>query len=452
MNIVIVGGGLVGSTLAQKLSEDGHDISLVERDEGVVRELRSTLDVQVVQGNGTTARTLREAGVERAAIVVATTDSDEVNIVVGLVAGTLFDVGRIVVRLRDSDHEEGFAEVSREHGVDYAFVNPIEAAVDRIQALLEVPGALDVASFLDGELLVAGFRIGSGSDFAGLLVSHVQLMFAGTPTLAVAIRRGGEWIIPNGSDEIRPDDRVYFVFSRADLADVVSLVGAEKEERRHIMIAGADRIGLALAQRLEGHDGKVVLIEADADLAAHAAAALENTVVVHGPVTERPILEEEEVERVSTFVAVTGDHETNLVSGLLARRIGAGRAFALVDNPALVDLLGEVGIDAVISPRLLAIGLILRHIHGESVRSVAPLLEDRVELLEADAVDGSKLVSGTLAEVGLPRGVLVAAVRRGEAILVPRGEDAVEVGDRVVLIASVTNAAKLAEFLDGPQV
>lgn len=448
MNILVVGGGLVGSTLAAKLSAVGHDVSLVESDARVVRELGERLDVRLVRGNGTTARVLREAGIHKAQLVVATTDSDEANMVVGLVAASLFHVPRIVARLRERDHEEGFSVVSAEHPVEYVCVNPDQAAVDRIVALLQVPGALDVASFLDDRLLVAGFRIAAGSDFAGLLVSHVELLFAGTPTLVAAIHRGNDWIIPHGDEELRPGDLVYFAVDRENLDGVLALVGAGQEERRHVMVAGSGRLALALARRLEDADVKVLLVEEDGERARRAAEQLTRTVVVHGNVTERTLLEEEEIERVSTFVALTEDHETNLVAGLLAKRLGAGRAFALVDNPALVDLIGEVGIDAIISPRLLAIGLILQHIHGARVRSVAPLLEDVVEIVEAEAEAGSRLTSGSLAEVGLPRGVLVAAVQRGSEVHVPRGGDRVEPGDRVLLITTSEKAAKISAFVE----
>ncbi len=452
MDIVIVGGGLVGSNLAAKLAQDGHDVTLVERDERMVRELSGRLDVRLVVGDGASAKVLRQAGVEKASVVVATTDSDEVNMVVGLVAGSLFDVPRIVVRLREPDHVEGFSAVRREHGVDYAFVTPNEAAVQQTVSLLEMPGALDVATFLDGRLWVAGFRVGEGSDFAGLLVSHVELMFAGEPTLVVAIHRGNEWIIPHGSDELRAGDLVYFAMDESNRGDVQSLVGAPPEEgRRNIMIAGAGSLGLALARRLEAHEGKVIVLEAQRDAARRAAELLPHAVVVHGSATERTLLEEEDVERVDAFVALTENHESNLVSGLLAKRLGAARAFALVDNPALVEMIGEVGVDAVISPRLLAIGQILRHVHGGSVTSVAPLLEDRVEIVEAEAVAGSRLVSAPLAELRLPRGVLVAALRRGDEIRLPSGEDRVAPGDRILLIAAVENAGKMGEWLEAPK-
>jgi trk system potassium uptake protein TrkA len=447
MNIVIVGGGLVGSTLAGKLSRDGHDVTLVEHDFGKVRELTDHFDVHVVGGNGATAPVLRQAGIERADLLVATTNSDEANLAVGLLATSLFRVPRVVVRLRDPDHAEGFGLLSQERPNAYVRVNPEAAAVERIFSLLEVPGAVDVVSFLDERLLVAGFRITSSSDFAGLPLSHIQLLFPATPTLVVAIQRGDEWIIPHGREEIRTGDLIYFAIAREELVNVLALIGVLAEERRHVMVAGAGRIGLELARRLERIGTKVVLIEESSELARRAEEVLDHTLVVCGPVTDRDMLEEEDIEGVSTFVAVTPDAEVNLVSSLLAKRLGASRAFALVDNPALANLIGDIGIDAVISPRLLAVGLTLQHIRRGRVRSVAALLEDKVEVIEAEAMAGSRLTSGTLAEVDLPRGVLVAAMRRGDRLLLPRGHDRVEPGDQVLIITTTEKAARLDHYL-----
>lgn len=447
MNIVIVGGGLVGSTLAAKLSGDGHDVTLVEQQALKVRELGEQADVQVVEGNGATAPVLRAAGVEQAQLLIATTDSDEANMVVGMLATSCFHVPRVVVRLRDSGHTEGFTFISRGHAGEHFRVNPEGAAVDRIFSLLEVPGAVDVVSFMQGKLLVAGFRITPSSDFAGLLLSHMKLLFPATPTLVTAIQRGQQWIIPHGAEEIRAGDLVYFAIAREELEAVLSLVGVLHEKQHLIMIAGAGRIGLELARRLEKVNARVLLIEEDRELARRAAEALESTLVITGQVTDQALLEEEEIERVSTFVALTPDHEVNLVSSLLAKRLGARRALALVDNPALANLIGEIGIDAVISPRLLAVGLMLQHIRRGRVRSVAALLEDKVEALEAEAIAGSRLVSGTLAQVGLPRGVLVAALLRGDQLLVPGGADRVEAGDQVLLITTTETAPKLDAYL-----
>jgi trk system potassium uptake protein TrkA len=231
------------------------------------------------------------------------------------------------------------------------------------------------------------------------------------------------------------------------LDDVLPLVGAPKDDRRTIMIAGAGPIGLELARRLEAADGRTILIESDAELAQEASEQLNDALVVKGHATDQALLEEEDIDRVSTFVAVTPDHETNLVGGLLAKRLGAGRAVVLVDNPALVDLVGEIGIDAIISPRVLVIGLALQHIRGGRVRTVAQLLEDRIEIVETEVSKRSTLAKGTLSEIKLPRGVLVAALKRGDRLMVPRGADQVEPGDRVLLISTAENASKLADFL-----
>ncbi len=447
MNVVIVGAGLVGTTLAEKLSRDGHDVSLVELDAGKIRELSRDFDIQVIEGNGATAEVLRRARIDKADAMVAATSSDEANMIAALLASSRFGVSRIVVRLHDAGHDEAFSLLCQGHEGELVSVRPEEAAVNRIASLLEVHGAVDVVSFMEGQLLVAGFRIGESSDFVGLRVSDMNLLFAATPTLAVAIDRDRGWIIPDGQEEIAVGDLVYFAITREHLSDVLTLVGVRADKRRDVMIAGAGRIGLALARRLEALDVKVILIEEDEALAREASEELTEATVIRGVPTDQSLLEEEEIKRVASFVAVTHDHETNLVAGLLAKRLGAGRAIVLVDNPALVDLVGEIGIDAIISPRVLVIGLALETIRGGHVRSVAQLLEDRIEIVEAEAVKGSQLTSGTLADVKLPRGVLVAALRRGEKLLVPRGSDGAEPGDRVLFITTTENASKLADFL-----
>ncbi len=447
MNIVVVGGGLVGSTLAAKLVRDRHDVALVERDETRARDLSASLDLLVVSGNGATAPVLRRAGIEKADMLVASTDSDECNMTVGLLATSLFEVPRVIVRLRDPNHAEGFALVSRDRPAERVRINPEAAAVDRIVSLLEVPGAVDVVSFLNDRVVLAGFRITAASDFAGLPLSHMKLLFPSTPTVIAAIYRDDKWIVPSGSEEVQVGDLTYFSIAREEVRDVASLVGSVDDQGRHIMVAGAGRIGLALARRLEAKGWRVVLVEEDATLARQAEEALESTLVIRGTVTDRQLLEEEDIERVSTFVALTPDHDANLVSSLLAKRLGARRAFALVDNPALAGLIGEIGIDAVISPRLLAVGLALQHIRRGRIRAAAALLEDEVEVLEVEAEEGSRLTEGPIAKVGLPAGVVVAAIQRGERLLLPHGSDRVLAGDRALVVTTTARAGELDAHL-----
>jgi len=449
MKAIVVGGGLVGSTLAAKLAADGADVVLVERDRDLLRELDERLDVQTIAGNGATVPVLVRAGIEGCDLLLATTDSDEANMVVALVGSALFKVPRVVARLRDLGHEESFKAIASEIGGERLSINPDVAAVDRIMALMPVPGAVDVVPFFGGRLMVAGFTIRSDSAFNGLLLSHLKLLFPATPMLVVAIRRDGSWRVPHGEDEIQEADLVYFAMDPAEMENVLALLGLRRGADRRVMIAGATRIGIRLARRLERRDIPVTLFDRRRDAAEDAAATLSSTLVVHGSPTDRELLDEEGADRVDGFVACTDDHEENVVACLLARRLGAAHTFAVVDNPALSGLIGEVGIDAVISPRLLSVGLAIQFARKGRVTAVAPLLEDTVEVIEAVAESSSPIVRSTLAEVGLPRGVLVAAVRHGEKITVPQGADKIRPGDRVLLITTTQQAGRLDAFLGG---
>ncbi len=449
MRVVIVGGGLVGSSLAEKLSGDGHDVVLVEEDRELVAELNDRLDVQTICGNGATVPVLLAAGIEDCDLLLATTDSDEVNMVVALVGSTLFKVPRVVARLRDPGHEESFTRIASEIGGEMLSINPDEAAVNRVISLLPVPGAVDVVPFFDGRLIVAGFRVRPDSEFAGLMLSHLRLLFPATPMLVVAIRREGQWTVPHGDDEILAGDLVYFAMDVAELENVLTLLGLRRGVERKVMIAGATRIGTLLAKRLEAEDHPATLIDADRSRCEAAAAELMTTVVVHGSPTDRSLLEEEGADRAESFVACTDDHEENVVACLLARRLGTAHTFALVDNPALSGVIGELGIDAVISPRQLAVGLALQFARKGRVKAVATLMEDLVEVIDVEAAPGSRLVRAPLAALGMPKGVLVAALQRGDRLLVPKGDARIQPGDEVLLITTTRDASRLDPFLEG---
>jgi trk system potassium uptake protein TrkA len=446
--VLIVGGGLVGQTLANRLSRDGYDVTLIDQDPARVREVSETLDIQIVEGDGATAPVLRNAGIENVGLVVAATESDAANVLVGFLATHVFNTPRVVVRVHDPGHEEGFVRACEDRPVEGVCVNPDSASVERIASLLEVPGAVDVMQFIEGAVFVAGFRINSASDFAGLRVSDMKLLFASTPTLAVAIQRGSDWIVPGGTEQIHAGDLVYFAIARQELADVLALVGAPPERSGRIMVAGASSIGLALAKRLEERDERVVMIEEDPVAAQVAASTLDHVLVIQGKPTDQSLLDDEEIEQVSTFVALTDDHESNLVAGLLAKRLGAGRSIVLVDNPAMVSMVGDIGIDAIISPRLLTIGETIQHIRGGGVRSGAALLGEEVEIIEVDANQDCRLTSAPLMDVGLPKGVLIAALERGDELLLPRGGDQIMVGDRLLIVTMSELSTKLNEFLE----
>jgi trk system potassium uptake protein len=447
MKVIVVGGGLVGSTLGSRLSADGNDVVLVEQSRALVNELNDEMDVQVICGNGATVPVLEQAGIVDCDLLLATTDSDEVNMVVALVGSEIFHVPRVIARLRDPGHEVGFSQIA---GAEVARVaiNPDLAAVEKIVSLMPVPGAVDVVSFFEGKLLIAGFVVRSKSEFDGLLLSHLRLLFPATPVLVVALRRDGSWRVPHGEDEIRAGDLVYFALDPGELDNVLALLGLRRGVERRVMIAGATRIGIELARRLEADKVPVTLLDARRPEAEAAAAVLDDTVVIHGSPTDRDLLAEEGADRVDGFVACTDDHEENVVACLLARKLGAAHTFALVDNPALASLIADLGIDAVISPRLLSVGLALHFARTGHVKKVAALLDDAVEAFEAETPATSRLVQSELASLGLPRGMLVAAVERGDRIFIPGGADRIEPGDRVLLVATAEMASQVDAVLE----
>ena len=448
MRVIVVGGGLVGSTLSERLALDGNDVVIVEQSRELIADLNERLDVQTICGNGATIPVLVKAGIENADLLLATTDSDEVNMVVALVGSVIFKVPRVAARFRDSGHEEGFRRIAREPGGGRVAINPDLAAVDKILSLLPVPGAVDVVEFFDGHLLIAGFYIKQESEFAGLLLSHLRLLFPATPMLVVAIRRNGTWRVPFGDDEIQAGDLVYFAMDPVELENVLVLLKNRRGVERRVMIAGATRVGIRLAHRLEEKKVPVTLFDERRPACEFAAAELADTLVIHGSATDREVLREEGADRVEAFVACTDRHEENVVACLLARQLGAAHTFALVDNAALSGLVGEMGIDAIISPRLLSVSLALHFARKGRVKSVAALLEDSVEVFEVEAAAGSRLVDSTLAELGLPRGILVVAVQRGERIFIPGGADRIEPGDQVIVASTAEVASKLDDVLE----
>ncbi len=449
--VLVVGAGMVGTTCAQRLARDGFDVTIIERDEERARQLLDQLDVQVVAGNGSSIPVLREAGLDEDCLLLAVTDSDEVNMITALVAGTAFRVKTQVVRLRSDEYRENIEELGsfwpgKTHGI-----SPDRVAADRVTALLRVPHALDVAELLGGRVVVAGFRIEENSPFAGRTLAELGAEARGERFLVAAIWRMDRVLIPEGSTRLEPRDILYFSCLPGQLPAIVRRLGYTWDPERRVVVGGGGHVGRMVARAALGMGLRVAVIEHDRASAERLALELERALVLHGEVTDEELLLEAGIERASTYVAATGDQERNLLSSVLAKRLGTPRVIPLVDHPAYLAVAEATGIDAVVSPRLATVSALLRFVRGGHVEETASLLHELVEVSVVEIDASSPLAGRTLAEASLPAGVLVTAIARDGDVLVPGGRDRALPGDRVVVfsLAETMDAAARALRLDG---
>lgn len=433
MNTIIAGAGVVGTALAEQLANEGHRVALIDDNRQRIRELKDRLDVLTVAGNASLPSTLTRAGIENARMVIAVTSVDEVNLVVGMVARRM-GVQVVIVRLRSPEYNGHECILPPDQlGIDQV-INPEPSIVDAISRMIEIPGATDVATLADGQILMLGFDVDQDSPLAGRTPAELREAGDLDAFLVLYIRRAEEVLVPRGEDRIKPGDNVHLLVA-ADMVDfVVPVLHRRPPEVKRAVIVGASRIGCALAQKLEDRLERVILVEPDPDLAEQAADQLKRGTVLQGEPTSPEILEEAAIGRADLVCAVSDDEQVNMMSGLLARKHGAVKTAMLVHSPDYVPVMQSLGIDAVINPRLATVGQILMHVRRGHIHSVLRL-ESRAELIEMEPEAGSAIVSAPLRDVRFPKQALVGAILRDGSMSIPTGDTEIRAGERVVVYA-----------------
>jgi trk system potassium uptake protein TrkA len=431
MKIIIVGAGAVGSIVAQRLSTEYHDVTLIESDERTVAAAQQTLDALVLSGNGASVHELREAGVEKADILIAVTNVDQINILACLQAARL-GVKTKVARVRNSDyyeqHDPAFA------GID-AFINPDREAVEEIYELLLQPAATDIYDFSDGRVQVIGARIGPGAAVVDRSLREIEEQVGSRWALVAAITRNQKTIIPCGEDVLEEGDHVFLVGRQGRVRNALEHLTVPRPPIHDVLIAGANRISMWLAEKLT-HDGiHVKIVEPDERRARRASNRLDKALVLCGDVTDVELLRSEGIEDMDGFVAVSDDEETNLTSSLLARYHGAHKTVVLIKRPNYVPLASIIGIDAAVSPRLSTASAIMRFFRRGNVLSLTALKDSEAEIMELEASETSPIVNQPLATIEFPRHSLVGAIIKPYQVVVPRGADVIEPGDKVLVFA-----------------
>ena len=417
MKILILGAGQVGRTVARHFSrEEANDVTVVDSDEEVLRDLQDRLDVHTVAGNASYPSVLQAAGAAEADLLVALTNSDEVNMIACEVAYRLFRTPTKIARIRSAEYTSQpqlFSETAIPVDV---FISPEQLVTEYLERLIHHPGALQVLEFASGKVRLAGARAEPGGALVGHCLRELPEHLGKTEARVVAIYRGARIVPPEGDTVIEAGDEVFFLAAREDVRRVIDELRREEAHVRRILIAGGGNIGLRLARSLE-RSAQIKLIEHDSRRARLVSEQLENAIVLAGDAADEELLIEENIDSTDVFVAITNSEEANILSAMLAKRLGARKVMALVNRPSYADLIESGSIDVAITPQVITIGALLAHVRRGDVVRVHSLRRGAAEAIEVVArgeEHSSRVVGRTVEEIALPEGAAIGAIVRGE--------------------------------------
>jgi trk system potassium uptake protein TrkA len=444
MRTVIIGAGEVGFNTAQMLSEEGHDVVLVEQSEALVERATEQLDALVIQGNGASPKLLAEAGIRKADLLVAASSSDEANIIACLAAKAQ-GVSRTVARIHNPDYYDPREPFAQEMlGIDF-IIHTEQMAAEEIKEALLVPGAINVETFAGDSIEVAEVVLNEGSPAVGRPLRDVGLPKG---SLMVGVVRHGEALVPRGETVLERRDHVLLISGQQRISEVIKAVATNTAPVKDVTIYGGGRIGLRLALALEKVGISVRVIERNEARARYVASQLRKGFVLHDEGISRDFLLQERVDQTDAFVAVTGDDRANLLAAMYARQLGARMTIAGISRGEFAPLADALGVDLTISPRMLAAEAILRFVRKGEVIDVA-LLESGAEMIEFRVPEGCRVAGRPLSEVGFPQGAIVGALLRDGDVVIPTGKEVLRPGDDAVVF-TVEEAVDEVERLFAP--
>jgi trk system potassium uptake protein TrkA len=436
VKIIILGAGQVGRTAAYQLSrEEANDVTVIEQNDEILRDLQDRLDIRTVIGNASSPRILEAAGIADTDILVALTNSDEVNMLACQVAWTLYRTPKKIARVRAADYTER-ERLFGENGVAVdVWISPEQLVTEYVARLIRYPGALQVLDFADGRVRLVGIRALQGGPLVGQALSALREHIPTADARVAAIYRAGKSVKPEGTTVIEDGDEVFFLAARENIRVVMKEMRREEAPARRVVIAGGGNIGLRLANELEGRN-QVKLIERDGKRARRVSELLKSTTVLHGDAADEELLLEENIDSADVFAALTNSEEANILSAMLAKRLGAHKVMALINKPSYAELIESGSIDVAISPQTVTIGSLLAHVRRGDVVRVHSLRRGAAEALEVvvhgDA-DSSKIIGRRIEDISLPEGTTLGAVVRGEDVIIAHHDITVQPDDHLIL-------------------
>ncbi len=435
MKIIILGAGQVGSTLAEQLVSEQNDVTLVDTDAARLEELQERLDIRTVQGRASYPNVLRRAGADDADMIIAVTNSDETNMLACKIADILFQTQTKIARVRAQEYlREDNLFTNEALPVDMR-ISPEQLVTDYIRRLIEHPGALQVVDFAEGKVRLVGVKAYYGGPLVSRQLKELPQHIPGVEARVAAIYRRGRPIIPEGDTVIEAEDEIFFIAASSAIPKIISELRRLDKPVKRIMLAGGGNIGLRLATALEDHI-QVKIIEKFKDRARFLSEELDHTIVLQGDAANETLLREENIEDIDVFCAVTNDDEANILSAMLAKRLGAKKALCLINRLSYVDLVEGGAIDIAISPQQSTVSALLARVRRGDVVKVHSLRRGAAEAIEAVAHgdrNNSRVVGRRLDEIKMPPGTTIGAIVRGEEVIIAHHDTVIQAEDHVIL-------------------
>ena len=450
MNILILGAGQVGSSAAFHLSqEETNEVTVVDIDAQVLRDLQDRLDIRTVVGHAAYPDILERAGADDADMIIALTSSDETNMIACQIAYTLHHTPTKIARIRAAEYITTSKLFSQEALPVDVCISPEQLVTENVEQLIRYPGALQVVEFADGKVRLVGARAHKDGLLVGQQLRALREHIPNTDTRVAAIYRQGQSIIPDGDTIIEEGDEVFFIAARKDIRVVMSEMRKLEDPARRVVIAGGGNIGFRLALALE-QTNQIKLIEKSPRRAREISEKLSRAIVLVGDAADEELLLEENIDDADVFCALTNAEEANILSAMLAKRMGAHKVMALINRPSYAELVETGTIDIAISPQQITIGSLLAHVRRGDVVRVHSLRRGAAEAIEAVAhgdKKNSKVVGRRLEEIPLPKGTTISAIVRGDQVLVAHHDTVVAADDHVILFMTDRRSIDAVENL-----
>ena len=438
MKIIILGAGQVGSSVASNLASEANDITVVDDNPAILQDLQDRHDIRTLRGHASHPDTLKQAGADDADMVIAVTNSDETNMIACQVAYTLFHTPTKIARVRSVEYLNHSRLFSQDALPVDVLISPEQLVTEYIERLIEYPGALQVLDFAGGQVQLVAVHAYYGGPLVGHELRDLQVHMPGIDARVASIFRQGQPITPCGDTIIEVDDEVFFVAARKHIRAVMSELRKMDKPVKRVLLAGGGNIGMRLASAIENRY-QVKVIECYEDRARQLSESLDKTMVLLGDAADEELLVEENIESVDVFCALTNDEEANILSAMLAKRLGARKVMSLINRASYVDLVQSDIIDIAISPQQATIGSLLTHVRRGDVVMVHSLRRGAAEAIEAVAHGdrhSSRVVGRIIDEIKLPRGTTIGAIVRGDEVVIAHHDSVIESDDHVILFLS----------------